>query len=265
MWSIDEEELWEKITVNRQEYLLLGEAAFRLHFRLTKPVFMVCNMWLLRFLVFTISICDVAINFYFQFLRDELRQLLRENGTIIRERTDFGEILMMVIWILATPDSYRSVALRFGVHPSEVHMHYKYVIKGICQLGPRYIRWPTEAERNRSKTSLFRRTGFPGIVGIMDAKHFSITKPLEDAAAHRNYHHGYSMKVQAVCDENLLVRDIYVGEAGSLHDSRIFRRSPLCRGILYNQNLFSPDEHLVADSAYPLQTRVCIFNILPTF
>ncbi|KAK3917254.1 Protein ANTAGONIST OF LIKE HETEROCHROMATIN PROTEIN 1 [Frankliniella fusca] len=128
--------------------------------------------------------------------RRALRALLQENGTILRERTPCEEILMMVLWIMATPDSFRRVPLRFGVHPSELHMHQKYVINGICQLGETYNTWPSAAERERTKTILQRRPGFPGTVGMMDSKRFSITKPVDDPLPHRNYHHGYSMKVQ---------------------------------------------------------------------
>ncbi|KAE8749575.1 hypothetical protein FOCC_FOCC003563 [Frankliniella occidentalis] len=115
-----------------------------------------------------------------------------------------------------------------------------------------------EAERYSIKRNCERISNFPGIVGIMDGSHISIIAPIEEKAAYRNYHHGYSIKVQAVVDDRLLVRDAYIGEVGSLHDARVFRRSPLCRNILMRYDMFSPGEHIIADSAYMLLNRVLI-------
>lgn len=54
------------------------------------------------------------------------------------------------------------------------------------------------------------------------------------------------------------MRDLYVGEAGSLHDSRVFRRSPLSTNLLENPELMRPDEHIIGDSAYKLTDRVSV-------
>lgn len=125
-------------------------------------------------------------------------------------------------------------------------------------MGGRYIAWPDAAERIRIKTNMERISGFPGCVGMLDGKHITITKPHEEPAAYRNRHHNYSILVQGVCDDNLMIRDLYVGEAGSLHDARVFRRSPLCRNMLYRPDMFSEGEHLIGDSAYMLTDKVSI-------
>ena len=59
-----------------------------------------------------------------------------------------------------------------------------------------------------------------------------------------------------------MIRDLYVGEAGSLHDARVFRTSPLCRNILYRPAMFSEGEHIIGDSAYMLTDKVAIITIL---
>jgi len=77
-----------------------------------------------------------------------------------------------------------------------------------------------------------------------------------------------------VCDHNLLIRDFHIGEAGSLHDFRVFRRSPLFRKLVLNENneMLLPDEHILGDTAYavmdcvgvPFLTTyiyfICIYN-----
>lgn len=48
--------------------------------------------------------------------------------------------------------------------------------------------------------------------------------------------------------------DLYIGEPGSLHDSRVFRRSDLYRKVLENEDrLFPQNTFLIGDSAYVLK------------
>ncbi|KAK9744063.1 DDE superfamily endonuclease [Popillia japonica] len=62
-----------------------------------------------------------------------------------------------------------------------------------------------------------------------------------------------SLILQGVCDNKLLLRDVYFGEVGSMHDSRVFCRSPLHRELQTNpERLLGKDGHLVGDSAYTL-------------
>ena len=165
----------------------------------------------------------------------------------------------MVLWILATPDTFRSVALRFGVHPGRVHEYYVYVIEALREMGPRFVRWPNDNERTVTKRVLERRSGFPGVIGIIDVCKIPISAPLEEAAAYRDYKMQYSISVQAVCDHRYLVIDLYIGEAGSLHDARVFRRSPLCFNLLQRRDMLRADEHIIGDGAYMiLDTVICM-------
>ncbi|KAK3918943.1 hypothetical protein KUF71_001067 [Frankliniella fusca] len=76
----------------------------------------------------------------------ELSRVIREHldatGRRRRERTPFVDIMLMVVWLLAAPDSFRSVALRFGETPGTLHYFYRYIIEALRDLSPRYIRWP---------------------------------------------------------------------------------------------------------------------------
>lgn len=162
------------------------------------------------------------------------------------------DILLMVLWLLATPDSFRSVALRFGVNPGTLYYFYSYIIEALRELSTSYITWPTAEERNRISHAFEEASGFPGIIGCIDCTHVYITAPLDDAAQYTNRHHTYSVNTQTVVDHNLLVRSIKVGEVGSMNDKRVFRRSPLYRDILLKPpgELLTADEQLVGDGAY---------------
>lgn len=46
--------------------------------------------------------------------------------------------------------------------------------------------------------------------------------------------------------------NIYCGESGSLHDARVFRRSPLYdESHINKENVFPNNTFLIGDSAYP--------------
>lgn len=180
-----------------------------------------------------------------------IEEHLRATGRLRRVRTPLRDIVLMVVWLLATPDTFRSVALRFGVQPSTLYYFYSYIILALRELAPRYIAWPDEEERQHIMETFRRATGFPYVVGSIDGTHVYVTAPVENPAAYRNRFQSYSIIVQAVVDSTLLVRDFTVGEPGSMNDNRVFRRSDLCRDILEGTRL-NPDEHLVGDGAYTL-------------
>lgn len=174
-------------------------------------------------------------------------------GRVKRKRRPLQDIVLMIVWLLATPDSFRSVALRFGVNPGTLYYFYVYIIEALTELAATFITWPTAAERRNIRDTFARATGFPGVIGCIDGTHINITAPLVDANQYKNRHHSYSMNVQAVVDNTLLVRDLYVGECGSMNDSRVFRRSPLHRDLLRDADrghIIDREEHLVGDGAY---------------
>ncbi|KAE8739517.1 hypothetical protein FOCC_FOCC014973, partial [Frankliniella occidentalis] len=219
---------WVHVSVNLDDYLNMGDPCFKLHFRMTKAVFE--------------TVCATV------------REHLVSKNRLQRERTPFIHIMLMVTWLLATPDSFRSVALRFGVVPSTLYYFYIYIIEALRELSARYICWPNEEERVVIKNTFERATGFPGVIGCIDCTHVYITAPVQDSQQYVNRHHTYSINVQAVVDNNLLVRQLHVGEAGSTNDARVFRKSDLYRDLLHRAPgiIRNVDEHLVGDGAYTL-------------
>ncbi|KAK3925322.1 Putative nuclease [Frankliniella fusca] len=194
---------WERVAVNIDEYHRMSDRCFKMHFRMTRAVFEVIHSY------------------------DGERPFNSQTSPPERERTSFNDIMLMVIWLLATPDSFRSVALRFGVVPSTLYYFYIYIVEALRELAPRYISWPKEEERIVIKETFQRATGFPGVIGCIDCTHVYITAPVHDAQQYVNRNHKYSINVQAVVDHNLLVLQLHVGEAGSVNDARVFRKSNL--------------------------------------
>lgn len=196
--------------------------------------------------------------FQLQSITTTVKNHLRRTGKLKRERTPFRNIMLMVLWIIATPDSFRSVALRFGVRPGTLHYFYTYVIEALKDLAASFIKWPDAEERRVIKETFQRATGFPGVIGSIDCTHVYITAPLHDANQYTNRHHSYSINVQAVVDNNLEVRHLHVGEVGSMNDARVFRRSSLHHDLLHSEPgvVLDADEHLVGDGAYTVTSFV---------
>ncbi|KAE8741641.1 hypothetical protein FOCC_FOCC012843 [Frankliniella occidentalis] len=146
---------------------------------------------------------------------------------LIRLRTEIDKCLLMAIWILANLDTFRSTGVVFGVSRGTVHAHYIVVIEALRELAPRYIKWPSRLERQRIARVIEERSGYRGVVGAIDGILINTTAPKIQRERYIDRHQRYSLNVQAVCDHNLQYRDVYLGQPGSVHDSRVFQRSPL--------------------------------------
>jgi len=55
-----------------------------------------------------------------------------------------------------------------------------------------------------------------------------------------------------VCDYTGSFIDCFIGMPGRMHDSRVFRMSPLFHAMNAERPLISRNQHLIGDSAYPL-------------
>ncbi|KAK3918220.1 Protein ANTAGONIST OF LIKE HETEROCHROMATIN PROTEIN 1 [Frankliniella fusca] len=137
------EKKWTVIPVDvSTKFQSMGDPAFRLHFRLNRATFE--------------ALMEVIANYM--------------EGKILFQRGRMPELdlmLMKSIWILATPDSFRSVAVTFGTYPSTVHRHYTRFIATLCDLAPRFIKWPDADERRTIANAFHTHSGFPGIVGFL--------------------------------------------------------------------------------------------------
>lgn len=63
--------------------------------------------------------------------------------------------------------------------------------------------------------------------------------------------------LQAVCDHTTRFIHIYVGNVGSVHDSRVFRLSSLYEYI-NDETKFPNDTHLIGDAGYMLHRHLLV-------
>ncbi|XP_034239532.1 uncharacterized protein LOC117644302 [Thrips palmi] len=183
---------------------------------------------------------------------------MRETGRLQRQRTRVDLILMMALWPMFNQDTFRSTGLHFGKKRYVIHYHYRYIIEILCELADRFIKWPDEVERAQIQAYYEDVWGYIGAVGCIDGVLIQITKPLENPQNYVDRHHQYSILVQAVCDHQLLYRDVYVGNPGAIGDVRNFDNSPLSRNLLTNPDMLSEGQHLLGDGAYILTDKLLI-------
>lgn len=99
-------------------------------------------------------------------------------------------------------------------------------------------------------------------MGVIDGSYIKIDKPSIDLESYMNKKGYYSIQVircymfqlQVVCDYNMQIRDVryYVGYPRSIHDSHVFRISPLAQ-ILQKK---CQDMYILGDSGCPLLSHL---------
>jgi hypothetical protein len=98
-------------------------------------------------------------------------------------------------------------------------------------------------------------------VGAIDGCHINIPAPKEypiDYLNRKSEYSEYSIVLQGVCDHEKYFIDCYIGEAGSVHDAKIFKRSDLYTRIMNSELGLSADDHIIGDLAYPLMTNLMV-------
>ncbi|KAJ8918519.1 hypothetical protein NQ315_015226 [Exocentrus adspersus] len=107
------------------------------------------------------------------------------------------------------------------------------------------IYWPNEQERNEISEE-FGKMGFPGgVVGCMDDSHIRIDRP--------SYGSVLVDYMDYIAISITKIEQRYTRYPGSVHDSRIYRNSPLFK--THTQKC--KDGFIIADSAYP-----CLRNVM---
>ncbi|XP_066603765.1 putative nuclease HARBI1 [Prorops nasuta] len=179
---------------------------------------------------------------------------LNKRTILGRERIDPVLQLLMAIYILATPDSYRSISEKFGVTQSTAWNCLKRVVKAIYNIRNYFIKLPTVEEAKHSWELIFQKYGFPKVLGFIDGTHIYIAKPKEQAVDYINRKQRCSIQLQVICKNDLSFMHVFAGMPGSVHDMRVFKYSGVQQ--LCTSTYFPEDSHLLGDAAYINQRHV---------
>nr|CAI5831036.1 unnamed protein product [Callosobruchus analis] len=160
--------------------------------------------------------------------------------------------MLMFLWFAGHEAAgYRDVGDRFNVCISKLHHIIHSVSSFLSNMARSVVTWPSEEEREEI-VAKFANMGFSNVIGCMDGTDFKIDKPEHDPQSYFNRKKFYSIQMQAVCDSDQRLTDIFIGYPGSVHDARVFRNSTLY------QDLEGKCGHAVilADTAYPCLQQV---------
>ncbi|KAK3911630.1 Putative nuclease [Frankliniella fusca] len=180
------------------------------------------------------------------------------NGTLQRNRTDVGESTIMGLWALFNKDTFRSIGLNYESGRKNIHNQYMILVNALCGIGHKYIKWPNERQRQQTELFYRRNFGFPGVAGVIDGTLIPITAPSEQKQRYVDKNHDYSINAMIVCNHKRVIIDIYTGQPGSVHDSRVFRRSPLARALFSRDDLLGPNQHLIGDGGYMCTKKMLV-------
>ncbi|XP_018305551.1 putative nuclease HARBI1 [Mycetomoellerius zeteki] len=144
--------------------------------------------------------------------------------------------------------SFRDVADRFSVSLSTVESILRRVTQFLYEMRNEVIRYPIEAEKQRTQRHYFENKDFPGVIGSIDGSYIRIDKPSEDPVAYINRKHYFSVHMQGTVNEKKKFLDVFVGYPGSVHDARVFANSSLAEDL---PALCQDGSIFLDDAAYP--------------
>ena len=164
--------------------------------------------------------------------------------------------LLLLLWYLGSVVSIRKVAMMFGLSLGAAWASMDQVVTMLVGLQERHVRFPPKAQLE-DIMDRFADKGFPGAIGAVDGCHIRIPRPSENEHAYVNRKHYHSIVLMAVVDDQCRFMDICVGWPGSVHDSRVFKNSPLGMKLTspqFREQTLPDDSHIIGDAAFQLST-----------
>ena len=162
-----------------------------------------------------------------------LTDMLKQSGRIPehnhggRQQAGAEAHLLAAIDYFANQQSYRLIAVKFGLTESMIHKAVRRITSWLISLAKIFIRWPSIERQNEFATEFAKKGGIGGVIGAIDGSHINISAPVQNAEDYVNRKSRHSLNLQAVVDPDMLFIDVYCGKPGSLHDARVLRKSPL--------------------------------------
>ncbi|XP_046346885.2 putative nuclease HARBI1 [Haliotis rufescens] len=155
--------------------------------------------------------------------------------------------LLVCLRFLATGAMHLLVGDSLNISRSTAGRCIRAVSLQISKLSGRFIKFPVGGDAVRAKEAFGNIAGFPNVVGCIDGTFIRIQRPTTNEGDFVNRKGYHSLNVQMCCDANFCITSCNASWPGSVHDSRIFRTSALCRQFENGQY----KGFLLGDSGYP--------------
>lgn len=114
------------------------------------------------------------------------------------------------------------------------------------------VRWPTNGNSISQDFIAASHVNFPRVAGIIDGSLIPIDAPHQNEAGFVDRHGDHSINVMVVCGPNLDFFYVNARWPGSVHDSRVLRRSSLSQQWDDGWRPF-PNAVILGDSGYSLK------------
>lgn len=182
-------------------------------------------------------------------LQAELQCLYRDDQDSANLQID--NHLLATLWFLGSTEPTSAASTLFSFNESVTQI-IESTLQRLLTLGEVYIPWPTDDEANEIEKSFETKHGYQGIIGVLGSLYISINDS-NIAQEYYNEQTGENMIVlQAVCDYNMLFRDVCVGCPGSYSVADILVRSPLYSKLTDNDSLLAKNKkHLFGGTQHP--------------
>lgn len=165
-----------------------------------------------------------TIFFIVDLLKDNLQFASRRNNPL----TPLHQVLVSLRFY-ATGSFYITIADTLNMSKSTAGRAVRLVTELLCRMTNRFICLPSREELVNIKAAFHKIAGFPGVVGCVDGTMVKIKAPYVNEADYicrKGYH---ALNIQMTCDPRFRIIDLVAKWPGSVHDSRIFRESQLCK------------------------------------
>lgn len=153
-----------------------------------------------------------------------------------RPSNSFEKVFLIAIWYLSTRESFKEIGTRFKYEKGHLFRMCWKLFKMVYEKRKNYIKWPENLNETASTFEMISQ--FPNVIGCIDC--------LKIRAMHKSV-----VKVQAICDANLLFTDVLIKWPGDTTDDKLFRDSPIYNDLMSSE-ICEDNYHLLGSSAYPL-------------
>ncbi|CAG8798109.1 19026_t:CDS:2, partial [Cetraspora pellucida] len=168
--------------------------------------------------------------------------------------------IAIVLWRFANGVGIWVLEQTLGVSQGLVIHFTDRFLEALLDLEQERIKWPQGVqlttviqEFEHGITGL--EHNLPNVIGAMDGSHIPIHPPINNSSRFVNRKNFHSINLLRVVDSRGRFTYIYAGEAGSVHDARVFYRSSLYYEISHNQEQWVPGgSYIIGDPAYLLKT-----------
>ncbi|XP_031557719.1 protein ANTAGONIST OF LIKE HETEROCHROMATIN PROTEIN 1-like [Actinia tenebrosa] len=140
----------------------------------------------------------------FDFICGIVGPYMSKQDTILRQAIPVEKRVAIALWRLATGNSYRTVALSFGIGRCTAMNIKDEFCSALMRRVNEFIKFPkTEDETRRCIQGFQNISTFPQVVGALDGSHIPITAPTENPNEYRNRKNFHSIVLQGVADANM--------------------------------------------------------------